>query len=58
MLVGDAAVGKTSLITNFLLNKYDENYEATVLDVYTGKKNVDNKEVEIEIYQFCRLRSI
>ena len=49
MLVGDASVGKTSLITNFLLNKFDENYEATVLDVYTGKKNVDNKEVEIEI---------
>ena len=51
MLVGDTAVGKTCLITNYIYNKFDEDtYEATVLDVYKGDKNVDNRQVTVEIH--------
>ena len=40
VLVGDTAVGKSCLITNFLHNTFTEDYEPTVLDVYKGNKNV------------------
>ena len=40
VLVGDTAVGKTALITNYLHNKFVENYEPTVLDVFKGVKLV------------------
>ena len=49
VLVGDTTVGKSCLITNYLQNKFDENYEPTVLDVYTGQKNLNKKLVNIEI---------
>ena len=34
VLVGDAGVGKSCLITNYLHNTFTENYEPTVLDCY------------------------
>ena len=40
VLVGDTAVGKSCLVTNYLYNSYEEDYEPTVLDVYKGVKNV------------------
>ena len=50
MLVGDASVGKSALITNYLFNSFSDNYEPTVLDVYKGTKNVKKKQYEIEIH--------
>ena len=50
VLVGDTAVGKSCLVTAYLENVFDENYMPTVLDVYRGIKNVDGKEVSLEIH--------
>lgn len=50
VLVGDTSVGKSCLITNFLKNSFTEDYEPTVLDVYRGTKNVNAKQVEIELH--------
>ena len=50
VLVGDTAVGKTALIINYLKNTYTETYEPTVLDVYRGTKNIEQKGVQIEIH--------
>ena len=51
VLVGDDAVGKTSLVTNYLKNKYSENYvKSTVLDVYRGVKNVNKNQIHTEIH--------
>ena len=33
----------------YLEEKYDEDYVPTVLDVYRGSKNVNERQVEIEI---------
>ena len=50
MLVGDTSVGKSCLIKNYLENKFEENYEPTVLDIYRGTKNVKKKQIELEIH--------
>jgi small GTP-binding protein len=50
VLTGDTAVGKSCLITNYLNNSFTEDYEPTVLDVYRGIKNVQKKQIEIEIH--------
>ena len=50
VLVGDTAVGKSCLITNYLKNTFNEDYEPTVLDVFKGTKNVNKKQGEVEIH--------
>jgi small GTP-binding protein len=50
VLVGDTAVGKSAMITNYLFNSFSDEYEPTVLDVYRGTKNVKKKQYEIEIH--------
>ena len=50
VLVGDTSVGKSCLITNFLKNTFTDDYEPTVLDVFRGTKNVDGKQVDVEIH--------
>ena len=50
VLVGDTAVGKSCLIVNYLRNEFSEEYEPTVLDIYRGTKNVDGKQIELEIH--------
>ena len=50
VLVGDTSVGKSCLIKNYLENKFEENYEPTVLDIYRGTKNVKKKQIDIEIH--------
>ena len=50
VLVGDTAVGKSCLIVNYLRNEFSEEYEPTVLDVYRGSKNVEGKEIWLEIH--------
>ena len=42
--MGDTAVGKSCLITNYLQNAYTDIYEPTVLDVYKGKRTFSYKE--------------
>lgn len=36
MLLGDGAVGKTSMIISYIFNGYKSEYRPTALDVYTG----------------------
>ena len=50
MLVGDTSVGKSCLITNYLNNTFNSDYEPTVLDVYRGTKNINRKQMELEIH--------
>ena len=50
MLVGDTAVGKSCLITNYLHNTFTDNYEPTVLDVYKGTKGINKEQVELELH--------
>ena len=50
VLTGDTAVGKSSLINAYLSNSFTEDQEPTVLDVYKGCKQVQKKNIEIEIH--------
>ncbi len=50
VLVGDTAVGKSCLITNYLHNTFSENYEPTVLDVYKGTKSINKMQVTLELH--------
>ena len=51
VLVGDTAVGKSSLITSYLTNTFNaDDYEPTVLDIYMGSKSVNKKLIELEIH--------
>ena len=53
VLVGDAGVGKTSIIERYINNKYDENQKTTLVSSYTFKK-IDikkyNKSVSLDIW--------
>ena len=53
VLVGDAGVGKTSLIERYINNGYDENQQSTLVSTYTFKK-IDikkyNKSVSLDIW--------
>lgn len=37
MLVGDGAVGKTSMVISYIFNGYNTEYRQTAFDVFTGK---------------------
>lgn len=37
MLVGDGAVGKTSMIISYIFNGYNTEYRQTAFDVFTGE---------------------
>jgi len=53
VLVGDAGVGKTSIIERYINDKYDENQKTTLVSSYTFKK-IDikkyNKSVSLDIW--------
>uniref|UniRef100_A0A3Q2PJ33 Ras homolog family member V n=1 Tax=Fundulus heteroclitus TaxID=8078 RepID=A0A3Q2PJ33_FUNHE len=40
MLVGDGAVGKTTMIISYIFNGYTREYRQTAFDVFTGMRNV------------------
>lgn len=37
MLVGDGAVGKTTMIISYIFNGFNSEYKQTAFDVFTGK---------------------
>ena len=52
VVVGDNAVGKSCLITAFLHNTFNKNYEPSVLDVYRGTKTLKpdrKKEISYQL---------
>lgn len=38
MLVGDGAVGKTSMVISYIFNGYNSDYRQTAFDVFTGER--------------------
>eukprot|EP00063_Salmo_salar_P091608 XP_014066443.1 PREDICTED: rho-related GTP-binding protein RhoV-like [Salmo salar] len=49
MLVGDGAVGKTSMIISYISNGYPNEYRQTAFDVFTGLVRVDGIPVQIQL---------
>ena len=50
LLIGDSGVGKTSLLTRFIENKFEENYISTLGVEYNKKViQINNKNVELVI---------
>ena len=50
VVVGDAFVGKTCLVTAYGTNKFPEGYAPTVADNYEGQVEVDGKLVNLTIW--------
>ena len=51
ILIGDASVGKTNILTKYLKNEFDPTSKATV-GVELGTKNIqiDNKIIKVQIW--------
>ncbi|KAL4656443.1 rho-related GTP-binding protein RhoV [Arapaima gigas] len=49
MLVGDGAVGKTSMIVSYTTNGYPAEYQQTAFDVFSGQVQVDGSPVRIQL---------
>ncbi|XP_004578225.1 rho-related GTP-binding protein RhoV [Ochotona princeps] len=64
VLVGDGAVGKSSLIVSYTCNGYPARYRPTALDTFSVQVLVDGSPVRIELWDtagqedFDRLRSL
>ena len=50
VVVGDGAIGKTSLIVSYTVNGYPETYKPTVHDFYTGQPNSFISELKICVH--------
>ena len=51
VFLGDQNVGKTTLISQFVYNQVDKNYEPTIgIDFLTKKIDVDDKEVKLQLW--------
>nr|XP_020459389.1 rho-related GTP-binding protein RhoV [Monopterus albus] len=49
MLVGDGAVGKTSMIVSYTLNGYPTEYKQTGFDVFSGQVQVEGSPVKVQL---------
>ena len=64
VLIGDGAVGKTSLLWSYALSRFPEDYEPTVFDNYTCHVCVDGKIVALNLWdtagqeEYDRLRPL
>ncbi|XP_034531107.1 rho-related GTP-binding protein RhoV-like [Notolabrus celidotus] len=64
MLVGDGAVGKTSMIISYVFNGYNSEYRQTAFDVFTGLVHVNGFPTRIKLIdtagqdEFGHLRSL
>ena len=50
VMIGDTTVGKSCLVYNYLYQKFSDDYEPNVLDVYHGKKDFMGKTIQLEIH--------
>ncbi|KAM7375730.1 hypothetical protein PAMP_005509 [Pampus punctatissimus] len=64
MLVGDGAVGKTSMIISYIFNGYNSEYRKTAFDVFTGVVHVNGIQTRVKLIdtagqeEFGHLRSL
>ncbi|CAN9502217.1 unnamed protein product [Ophioblennius macclurei] len=49
MLVGDGAVGKTSMIISYIFNGYNKDYRQTAFDVFTGLVHVNGVPTRVKL---------
>ena len=49
-MVGDGAVGKTSAILSYMVNKIPEDYQPTVADSFSVDVTVDKENFTLEIF--------
>ncbi len=50
LIVGDTFVGKTSLVQEYIGNKFSDNYHPTIEDIYTKTVNINNEKLDIKFY--------
>lgn len=59
LLLGDAGVGKSSLLKSFFKEKLDNNYKLTIgLDLLRRDFNIPNEEIPIEIQELLKSAAI
>ncbi|HEY0089374.1 MAG TPA: GTP-binding protein [Candidatus Lokiarchaeia archaeon] len=59
LLLGDAGVGKSSLLKSFFNEKLDNNYKLTIgLDLLRRDFNIPNEEIPIEIQELLKSAAI
>lgn len=59
LLLGDAGVGKSSLLKSFFKKKLDNNYKLTIgLDLLRQDFNIPNEEIPIEIHELLKSAAI
>eukprot|EP00066_Takifugu_rubripes_P001462 XP_003962654.2 PREDICTED: rho-related GTP-binding protein RhoV-like [Takifugu rubripes] len=64
MLVGDGAVGKTSMVISYIFNGFNSDYRQTAFDVFTGLVHVNGVPTRIKLIdsagqeEFGHLRSL
>ena len=53
MIVGDELVGKSKLLYAYHEDKFSENYEPSVLDMYKVSRKIEGKDYGLDIWDTC-----
>ena len=50
VIIGDGGVGKTAILTRFVENRFDTNYQPTIFENYTKELEFHNKKVQLSLW--------